>query len=93
MIRKVRVENYKSIADLTLDLGRITVLIGANGSGKTNILEAIALVSAAEQNKRSLRSSKQAAELLELLAAGIRLHDVERLCVLRVRVACEHVFR
>src|SRR5271168_1639950 len=51
MIRKVRVENFKSIPDLTLDLGRVTVLIGANGSGKTNILEAIALASAAAQNK------------------------------------------
>ena len=51
MIRKVRVENYKSIANLTLDLGRLTVLIGANGSGKSNILEAIALASAAAQDK------------------------------------------
>src|ERR1700733_11520075 len=51
MIRKVRVKNYKSITDLALDLGRITVLIGANGSGKTNILEALALASAAAQNK------------------------------------------
>jgi energy-coupling factor transporter ATP-binding protein EcfA2 len=51
MIRKVRVENYKSISDLTLDLGRVTVLIGANGSGKSNILEAIALASASAQNK------------------------------------------
>src|SRR5947209_7356588 len=51
MIRKVRVENYKSILDLTLDLGRVTALIGANGSGKSNILEAIALASAAAQNK------------------------------------------
>src|SRR4029077_11829585 len=51
MIRKVRIENYKSIPDLALDLGRATVLIGANGSGKSNILEAIALASAAAQNK------------------------------------------
>ncbi len=51
MIRKVRVTNYKSIPDLTVDLGRVTVLIGANGSGKSNILEAIALASAASQNK------------------------------------------
>lgn len=51
MIRKIRVENYKSIPDLALDLGRVTVLIGANGSGKSNILEAIALASAAAQNK------------------------------------------
>jgi predicted ATPase len=51
MIRQVRVKNYKSIPDLTLDLGRVTVLIGANGSGKSNILEAIALGSAAVPNK------------------------------------------
>ena len=51
MIRKVRVNNYKSIPDLVLDLGRVTVLIGANGSGKSNILEAISLASAAAQNK------------------------------------------
>lgn len=51
MIRNVRIENYKSISALSIDLGRITVLIGANGSGKSNILEAIALASAAAQNK------------------------------------------
>src|SRR5271167_2869680 len=51
MIRTIRVENYKSIPNLSLDLGRLTVLIGANGSGKRNILEAIALASAAAQDK------------------------------------------
>jgi predicted ATPase len=51
MIRKIRIENYKSIPNLALDLGRVTVLIGANGSGKSNILEAIALASAAAQDK------------------------------------------
>jgi predicted ATPase len=51
MIRKVRIANFKSIPELDLDLGRLTVLIGANGSGKSNILEAIALASAAAQGK------------------------------------------
>jgi predicted ATPase len=51
MIRRVRIENYKSVPNLTLDLGRLTVLIGSNGSGKSNILEAIALASAAVQDK------------------------------------------
>ena len=51
MIRNVQVNNYKSIPSLNLDLGRVTVLVGANGSGKSNILEAIALGSAAAQNK------------------------------------------
>ena len=41
MIREIHVENFKSIEKLTLELGRINVFIGANGCGKSNLLEAI----------------------------------------------------
>ena len=51
MIGEVRIENYKSIQKLKLELGRVTILIGENGCGKSNILEAIALASAAEDDK------------------------------------------
>jgi predicted ATPase len=51
MFRKLTIENFKSIEQLELELGRVTVLIGANGSGKSNILEAIVLASAAAANK------------------------------------------
>ncbi len=51
MVDKVRIQNFKSIVDLTLDLGRVNIIIGANGCGKTNILEAITLASAANQWK------------------------------------------
>jgi len=51
MLKEVRIENYKSIQKLKLDLGRVTVLIGENGCGKSNILEAIALASAAADDK------------------------------------------
>jgi len=51
MIRTFRIQNFKSIADLTVELGRVTVLIGSNGSGKSNLLEAIAFASAAVQFK------------------------------------------
>lgn len=51
MIRTVEVFNYKSIPKLTLELGRVSVLVGANGSGKSNILEAITLASAAADDK------------------------------------------
>ncbi|MEG3899757.1 MULTISPECIES: AAA family ATPase [unclassified Microcoleus] len=51
MIGEVRIENYKSIQKLKLELGRVTVLIGENGCGKSNILEAIALASAAADHK------------------------------------------
>ncbi len=51
MISHLSVKNYKSLQELDMELGRVTVLIGANGSGKSNILEAIALCSAAAGNK------------------------------------------
>ncbi len=51
MIREIRIKNYKSIQKLKLDLGQLTVLIGENGSGKSNILEAIAFGSAGANNK------------------------------------------
>ena len=51
MLTSVKIRNYKSIESITLDLGRITVLIGENGAGKSNILEAIALAGAASAGK------------------------------------------
>ncbi len=51
MIKEIRIKNYKSIQKLKLELGRVTVLIGENGCGKSNILEAIALASAAASDK------------------------------------------
>ena len=51
MIDNIHIKNFKSIVDLTLDLGRFNVIIGANGCGKTNILEAITFTSAASQGK------------------------------------------
>jgi len=43
MIKSFGIQNYKSILDHTIDLGRLNVFIGENGSGKTNILEAMAV--------------------------------------------------
>ncbi len=42
MITRFRVQNYKALRDVTLDLTRMHLLIGPNDSGKTSILEAIA---------------------------------------------------
>lgn len=47
MLRKIRIQNYKSILDDTIELGRLNVFIGENGCGKTNILEALAMTSEA----------------------------------------------
>ncbi len=51
MINEISIHNFKSIVDLDLELGRFNVIIGPNGCGKSNILEAISFASAAAQNK------------------------------------------
>jgi len=41
MIHKVRIQNFKCLRDVSVELERFTVFVGANGSGKTSVLEAI----------------------------------------------------
>ncbi len=51
MIKTIQIKNFKSVVDLTLDLGAFNVFIGENGCGKTNILEAISFGAAASADK------------------------------------------
>lgn len=44
-IRKVTLGNYRSIAQCEVELGSVTFLVGANGSGKSNFLDALRLIS------------------------------------------------
>jgi predicted ATPase len=45
MLTSIRIRNFKSIQDAELELAGLTLLIGANASGKSNVLEAIQLLS------------------------------------------------
>jgi AAA15 family ATPase/GTPase len=45
MITKLDIENYKSIQKLSLSPGRVNLFIGKPASGKSNIIEAISLLS------------------------------------------------
>lgn len=51
MIKKISVEFFKSIEKAEIDLGNLNVFIGANGSGKSNLLEAIGVLSSAAEGK------------------------------------------
>ncbi len=41
MLTRLRFKNWRSLRDVTIDLSPITVFIGANSSGKTNIVDAL----------------------------------------------------
>jgi len=48
MISQLDIENFKSIYKESIELGRVNIFIGENGCGKTNILEALGMISAAK---------------------------------------------
>ena len=93
MIRELHINNYKSLHDLTLDVGRFNVFIGENGCGKSNLLEAIALAAAAAADKldhefltsrgirvtepQLMRSAFSAESRLEPIEIGVVLEDFD----------------
>jgi predicted ATPase len=54
LLKNISIIGYKSIVDDEIELGRFNVFIGANGSGKTNVLESLATVGAAKANDLNL---------------------------------------
>jgi AAA15 family ATPase/GTPase len=51
MLKQVKIENFKSVKKVDVKVGRFNVIIGENGAGKSNFLEAIAVYSAIETGK------------------------------------------
>ncbi len=45
MLKRVSIQNFKSLKDVTLDLQKVNLLIGPNNSGKTNFLKALEFIS------------------------------------------------
>lgn len=43
VVRKTWVKNFKSLKDFKLDLNKVNIIVGKNGSGKTNLIEALKL--------------------------------------------------
>ena len=44
MLQTLAIENYRSLRDLALPLGRLNLVTGANGSGKSNLYRALQLL-------------------------------------------------
>ncbi|WP_096204878.1 AAA family ATPase [Candidatus Methanoperedens nitratireducens] len=43
-LRKVVIKNFKSLHDCEIDIGKLNVVVGANASGKSNLIEAFRLL-------------------------------------------------
>lgn len=41
MIQRIRIQNYRSLLDVTVELSPLTVLIGRSGTGKSNFVQAV----------------------------------------------------
>ena len=50
MIRTVAVQGYRSLRELTVPLGQLTLITGANGSGKSSLYRSLRLLADAAQN-------------------------------------------
>lgn len=66
MLQQLRLENFKGLKKAEIDFGRITVLIGPNGTGKSSILQALMV----------LRQSRQSSNL-EVNGSLINLGNFE----------------
>ena len=65
-LESLTIEGYKSIAKQTIEFGRINMLIGANGSGKSNLLSVLKFIQVLGDNKLEsyVRSEGGADEIL-----------------------------
>ena len=70
MLSKIKIERYKSLYDTEIDLEPLTVFIGANGSGKSNICEALFVLSNFLQ--KCLNNSNNAVKINSLLDSAIK---------------------
>lgn len=81
MIKKLIIKNFKSIKDLKIDCRKINLFIGEPNAGKSNILEALGLLSwSSYQNRNlspSLREFVRFQDMPELFYDRLLNNDVE----------------
>lgn len=72
-LRRLWVENYRSLLDVGLELAQLTVVVGENGSGKTNLYRALRLLARGAEGRLATTLLEEGG-MPSILFAGER-HD------------------
>lgn len=88
-LTSLRVHGYRSVRDLTLPLGQVTVVTGANGTGKSNLYQALTMVANAAQGRFAHAIAEEGGMESVRWAGGERLRYVRKKLPVRVGVAIE----
>ena len=59
MIKQIKIERFKSLESVTLDLERINVLVGANNAGKSSVLQALQFATSVAQTAKLFSQSSK----------------------------------
>lgn len=66
MIKSLQISNFKRFQEISLPLGRLTVLTGANGAGKTSVIHALLLIQRAAATPRPITVALNDSDGLQL---------------------------
>ncbi|MCC6999386.1 MAG: AAA family ATPase [Deltaproteobacteria bacterium] len=79
-IDRIEISGYRSIRSLRLDLGRVTIIAGANGAGKTNIYRALYLTWAAASGTLAATLAREGG-MPSVMWAGARTRGPRRMAI------------
>lgn len=70
-VKKVRIRGFRSIREQTVHLGRVNVLLGSNGAGKSNLFSAFELLSEILKGNLGTYSAQQGLDALLYRGIGV----------------------
>ena len=73
MIKRLNIEGYRSIRDLSLDLQPINVLTGPNGCGKSNLYNSLVLIGCAAEGRLARAIAEEGGTPSVFWAGGERI--------------------
>jgi predicted ATPase len=79
MLRDVRIAGYRSLRSIHFPVGRLSVFVGANGVGKTNLYRALELLQAAASGTLSHALAAEGGLESALWAGERRRHEQARI--------------